>query len=352
MSTLHIYMGQLSYIVPIINYLRTCYDDVHYYFICGAASTLSSIILAELVKIQLITENTKIFFITHDDFLSRIMSYDASNNKILIASSNYLKGNDLQKIKEYIIYYNHGVDEECIMAHNKYDSIKNIQHNMKLYDIKYKNIIESIYTIDPSKKTIIFFETTSIWLFKKFSHQHEPFLIEIQKKLFDVLKDLKNKYNIILRFHPQEYTDYITSGNYHCEKCFQDNFIINYQPIPVYNLYECADIIFTSRFSSSGYQAIFVKNKTVVLVDSDFDKRCEQNGYKCEFIKKYKNVDIENKIKDCSVLSPQQTYTIMESQFDSIYDIITDFEMGNSKRFDIQLDEYVKNKYGIDRITM
>lgn len=348
---LHIYMAQLCYIVPIINCVKKNYRNIYFYFICGPGHVLSSIILIELKRINIIDGD--IIFITREQFIDKMKLLDPHHNKVLIASSNYFKDNDIVQIKQMILFYNHGVDEEAIIEKNKFDSLQNIKNNINLYDPVYKSIIQNIYNLDSSKKTIIWFETTSIWLFKQFCPIYEPFLVDIQNKIFNILMDFKDKYNIILRFHPQEYSHYIETGRYHCAKMFSDNFIINYQPFPVFNLYEIGDLILTSRFSSSGYQAIFAKNKPLVLVDSDFDNRNKQQGFKCSFIQKYNNQQICDKIATGKILGNNDTFVINESEIEKLYSIIDMFEKNGWKEYDEKIDNYVKKNYsGMERINL
>jgi hypothetical protein len=351
MITLHVSLAQQSYIVPILNKLKN-YFNIRLYFIFGKYPIKSSINLLELEKLKMVNNN--LIIMTQKQFNIYVNQNLSSDDLYFITSYKDVFEDTLQDISSEIynktLSYTHGIDEEIIIMGKpqKSNLSKQIELNFLLYSPEYKSIIYDIYKIDTTKKTVVFFETTSIWIFKKFSPK-EIELQQMQKKILECLVELKKMYNIILRFHPQDYYGYMVSGINHCSSIVNNHFIVDYTPIPVANFYEIADVVITSRFSSSGYQALFAKNKNMIILESDFDLRKKYTSD--YFIHSHSNGKIEAMKENGSILSDKQTHILYENNFEQIYDILENIEI-IPHIFEMEKNIFVKNNFGIDRYNL
>ena len=258
---LHISLCQLCYIVPMIIKLQK-YFIIKYYYIMNNQAMKSSLNLLELTRQKV---NLDYFTVcTQQEFNNIVRSKLNSKELFLIISFMSVFDNTYNNIKEIEkikFSFGHGVDEETIILNQKHNNAQTeLLLNASLHSNIYKTQLLNIYKLDPNKKTIVIFETTSLWIFKRNSLS-ELILQKYQDELLDVLIDLKNKYNIIIRSHPQDYNATHCTGISSYAKRVLTNFITEYMPIPIFNFYEIADFIISSRFSASGYQSLFVKNK-------------------------------------------------------------------------------------------
>jgi hypothetical protein len=329
MKNLHVSLCQMSYIIPII-YKLSKYFNIILYFVINKHTTRSTINLLELNKLVM---NYKLITVNQEEFTNIFINIIKDDNIFFITSWNNIFNDTLQQDKKYmnfIITYSHGLDEEYIINNDfnkKKNPLSELKLNATLYDNYYNKIIEEIYKLDKNKKTIVFFETTSIWIFKKFA-DHEFYMNKYQENITNILIDLSNTYNIILRAHPQDYYGYVFTGRKHFTDKIKNNFITNYTQIPVFNLYNIADIIITSRFSASGYQALFIKDKPVIILETDIDKRKSCMNKKDDFLESYTNNMIEELKLENKIINNNHCYILYENNFDDIYNIIDKINIG------------------------
>lgn len=346
-SVLHIPLCQMNYIVPVINKLKD-YFECQFYFIANQYSLKSSINMIELQKINI---PTTIKIITQEQLNALINTCVIKNEPCFMTSTTDVLDNTMNynnNIKKIHLSFSHGIDEELIVnGKNHRNPLSELKLNACLYSTIYKNMITEIYKIDENKKTIVFFDTTSIWLFKKFGST-EIKLSQCQNNLLDVLIKLKDKYNIILRFHPQDYYGFISSGKYHCSDKVLEHFIVDYTPMPVFNFYEMADIIIGSRFSASGYQSLFVKNKNFILLETDFKTR--QLYGKDSFIRSHNNNKINELKLNGKILSENEVYILHENNPNDLVKIIDDIELNNYEcKTEFEKDLFVQNIFNMSR---
>lgn len=341
----------MCYIVPVIGKLKD-YFDCKLYFVVNNYSLKSSINMLELQKIGI---NNTVQIVTQDQFNSLIDQFIVNEEPCFITSihdvfhhafHHALQRNN--KVKQIHLSYAHGIDEEIIINGKTHVNIlSELLINACLYSLIYKQMIDEIYKIDHNKKTITLFDTTSIWILKRYD-PIEKELNMYQREIIDTLLKLKSRYNIILRFHPQDYYGFMNSGKYQCNLELLKHFIINYTPIPVFNLYEIADIIISSRFSASGYQSLFVNNKNLVLLETDFNVR--QQYTKDIFINSYTNDQISKLKREGKILSENETYILHENRFNDLLKIVTEIESDNYKcQTEKHKDNFVRKTFGIDR---
>lgn len=342
---LHVSLSQLCYIIPIINKLSNYFDIILYYVI-NEHYARSIINLIEVHKIGI---DYEINTVTQKEFNELLTKSINTNEIFLITSWDNVVNKSLIYEKKYepiYLNYSHGIDEEFIINGGKQAAISivyDLYLNATLYDPLYKNMIYSIYNIDKNKKTIVFFETTSIWLFKKYS-PIEEILVRYQQNIINNLIKLKDNYNIILRSHPQDYYGYISSGKFHVASEIENNFKIDYTPIPVFNFYDVADIIITSRFSASGYQALFIKSKQVILLESDFENR---KKYTADyFINKHTTENINRLMTENKIISKNETYILSETKFEEIHDVLHSIDNNSNDDMMTQRDDFLIKTYG------
>lgn len=347
---LHVCLSQLCYIVPVILALNK-YFDIFLYFILEKSVFKSSLNLLELNRIKFEIKNIEIF--TPDQYINFLNSKLPNKELMIIPNNNLINSNleslnleNLDQLHKLKLTLGHGVDEETIIMGKKHNKAKSeLFLNACLYSHIYKKMINDIYNLDPNKKTIVIFETTSLWIFKRFS-SNEKKIIEYQNNIVDILIDLKKKYNIILRSHPQDYYEYFNSGKVLCCDKIKENFKIDYIPIPVFNFYEIGDIIISSRFSSSGYQALFVKNKNYIILEHDFDSRklCSTDI----FLNTHSNTKIEELKKNNVIANSFITPILYENNFDQIYVLLDNIEK-QIDSYEQNKDEFTKNIFNIER---
>ncbi|ARF10342.1 hypothetical protein Hokovirus_1_221 [Hokovirus HKV1] len=345
MYKLHVPLSQMCYIVPMVNKLRL-YLEIEYYYIIGKSTSMCNVNLLELNRLNLINNNLHIM--TQKEFNNFV---DNTNDLFLLTSySTVFNGtySKLQEIEKKKFAFGHGVDEEVNILNKHHINAKvELFINANLHDKIYTNYIKQIYNIQPNKKTIVFFETTSLWIFKNFGN-NEYLLSNIQTSIINTLIKLKEKYNIILRSHPQDYIGYLNSGQISMPNIITENFKIEFMPIPVFNFYEVADIIITSRFTGSGYQSLFVKDKQVIILESDFNIR--KTLTRDQFIHSHTNENIEDLKKNNKIINDSSTYILYETEFDKIYDIINNIE-NNTNNHELNKDIMIKNIFGIERLN-
>jgi hypothetical protein len=329
-----------------INKLQN-YFDIILYFVTNKDINKSIANLIELYKLEI---RLPLKIINQTMFNKFFINSLNTDNLFLVTSIPSVFNNEIVFKEEYyksILQIGHGIDEEMIILNkknNNNNNLINLQLNASLYSPKYKEIINNIYKLDSTKRTLVFFETTSIWIFKRFSPV-ETDLIKIQNNIIETLLELKKEYNIILRFHPQDsYTIFANSiGLNHCTESVIDNFIVDYTQIPVFNLYEIADVIITSRFSASGYQSLFIKDKNVIFLESDFETRKKYT--KDGFIHTHSSNNLELLKSNNKIVSNKEVPIVHENKFVYIFDALKI----DSKKLELNKDIFIKKIYGIDR---
>jgi len=312
----------------------------------------SSLNLLELTRQKV---NLDYFIVcTQDEFNNVVHSkLESTNDFFLIISfasvfdNTYNNVKEIEKIK---FSFGHGVDEEAIILNRKHNNSRTeLLLNASLYSCDYKSIIHKMYNLEPNKKTIVIFETTSLWIFKRNS-PNEIILEKYQTEFLDLLVDLKKKYNIIIRSHPQDYNSTHCSGVSMYAPKVKQNFMTDYMPIPIFNFYEIADFIISSRFSASGYQSLFVKNKNYIILEHDFDVRQLYNP-KDIFLHSHTNIKIEN-LKNNNIIANNQTTPILyENDITQLYNILSELEKDDTI-YENSKDIFAKQKFNIDRMTI
>jgi hypothetical protein len=231
--------------------------------------------------------------------------------------------------------FDHGFDEENIM----YSYINNVTNNFSpdvtnntLYELKLKivnhflnykinNIIsfekksyifKNIYNIDSNKKTIIFSDNyLTPFLTSKDIDSYEEYICN---KIINILIELKNNFNVIVRLHPFN-EDGIKLNKEYPDILFE-HFIIDFTPFELSVLYNNCDIVISNRYTSSGFESLFYNCKTI-FIDYNFDKRIFSN-----YLTNYTNKIFEYLLTKNYIINNSIIPVIQEDNFDLIKDIV------------------------------
>lgn len=343
-------MNQICYIVTPIH-LLSLFFDIEFYYIIDGLTYYNEINKIEFNKYNLITENN-IFYVLSKDFCKMVMDdYITYDNSIL-----YYKTSDYNVFFNLINYdmihkisftVEHGVDEESYVLRKVWtENIKDYTLYKAISNANISNnLVDTIYKIDKTKKTILFQDSISSSFFSPFCNDSIK-LIEFQTRLANDLIKLKDKYNIIIRFHPQTY-----NGYYLNEPCVADiilqNFIIDFTQISLLDLHNYVDIIVSARYTSSGYQSLFLLNKNMIIIDMDLDVRKTCGFAKYWLVTDRTNQDITNMMDNDEILNNKLVVIGQENSI-SIYDEVekienNNFEINNEiikKRIDFINDKF------------
>ena len=121
-------------------------------------------------------------------------------------------------------------------------------------------------------------------------------------------------------------------------------------PIPVEEeMPEIGDVIISSRFSSSGYQSLFVKNKNYIILEHDFDSRKLYNTTDI-FLNAHSNTKIEELKKNNIIANSFIAPILYESNFDQIYMLLDNIEK-QLDSYEQNKDEFTKKIFNIERET-
>lgn len=350
-------LNQVCYIVPQIVILSK-YFKIEFYYMTDGLKYYNDSCLLELKKYDLIKiDESNLFYTTIEEFVKDAKSASKTGKRV-IYFSNVLRevyGLDISKDKDITDITNitfdccHGIDEEGFITHRK------INENIVNYAVfracsfedKSRKLIEDIYKIDRTKKTILFQDTINT-----FFHRLDPKdtdLRKIQDKMIDDLIILKEKYNVIIRSHPLYYRS-ILEKNPAISTRLMENFIIDFTQISLYDLYNNADIIISNRTTSSGYQALFKPDTNIIMIDMDHTVRNKGLAHRTEYVQKNTNSSIEELMAKKMIVGESHLITGFENKSDLVA-MVRQIEDNNFKISDEMKKnrvEFIREKYDID----
>ena len=242
--------------------------------------------------------------------------------------------------------FGHGIDEEeCIISLLSEDR-KSFTINQSLLTFhqtivnreQNKHLFNKIYHIDTTKPTIIFSDGYNCPFIITYITEYET---KQADHLLDVLIKLKEKYNVVIRFHPFMETGYKLSKQFP-DKLVQ-NFIVDFTPFNNYFLYTQTEVLITTRYTSSGYQALFSDLAKIVFLDFDYDRR--KYKYAPTYLSKINNSMFETWMNDKEIISNHHINVISETQLDLLYDTIILDQFHYDKK---AIDQLFLKKYGFD----
>ena len=197
-----------------------------------------------------------------------------------------------------------GINVDLLNVHR---TIVNVEHNERLFN--------EIYEIDCNKPTIIFSDGYNCPFMITYITEFE---MDQTDRILDILIELKNRYNVVIRFHPFMEDGYKLSDQFPSKLI--DNFVVDFTPFNNFFLYTVADILITTRYTSSGYQSLFSGLEKIIFLDFDYDHRKSQFGPK--YLSKIKNNKLEQWLDSGELISNHHINVINEKDLDQLYDTI------------------------------
>ena len=173
---------------------------------------------------------------------------------ILFYGENHIKKN----IKELIVQY---INSRQKINLNKLDNIENLDKKMAIF--------KSIYNLDKNKETILYLDNF-LYPFIKNRNPNCVYDNSITNKIITQLIQLKQKYNVVIRFHP--FNEYGIKVNKEFPQLLLDNFLIDFTPFETAVMYKMSNIVISNRYTSTGLESVFFDCKSL-FIEYDFDKR-------------------------------------------------------------------------------
>lgn len=350
-------LNQVCYIVPQIVILSK-YFKIEFYYMVDGLKYYNDSCLLELKKYDLIKiDESNLFYTTIEEFVKDAKSASKTGKRV-IYFSNVLRevyGLDISKDKDITDITNitfdccHGIDEEGFITHRKTNEniVNYAVFRACSFEDKSRKLIEDIYKIDRTKKTILFQDTINT-----FFHRLDPKdtdLRKIQDKMIDDLIILKEKYNVIIRSHPLYYRS-ILEKNPAISTRLMENFILDFTQISLYDLYNNADIIISNRTTSSGYQALFKPDTNIIMIDMDHTVRNKARAHRTEYVQKNTNSLIEELMAKKLIIGESHVITGFENKSDLV-EMVKQIDDNNFKISDEMKKnrvEFIREKYDID----
>jgi len=199
-----------------------------------------------------------------------------------------------------------------------------------------QKIFNSIYKIDPNKKTVVFCDNGLIPFLQNYDGNYQATVVD---KLLDILISLKSEYNVVLRFHPMKEEGYYNSSLF--PKKLSDNFIVDFTPFNIFFMFTVADIIIGSRITSSSLCSLFSRVRKIIFIDNNYDKISEDN-----YSKEITNSKMREWMDNGLLLSEKHLPIIGDWELEKINDIIKNdkFYLNNDK-----LQNFFLKRYNINR---
>lgn len=266
------------------------------------------------------------------------LEYNSINKKQILDESYEVKIDKINILENE----GHGIDEEGTIytyIMNNFSINDNFLEHVS--NNKYKsggiitcldkklNILRNIYKIDSNKKTIIFFDNYLCPFLTNKDADENPFGYKVCNRIIDQLIELKQEYNIILRFHP--FNEFGTKVGIEFPNNLIENFILDFTPFELSVLYEIADIVISNRYTSSGLESIFSKCSNIIFIDYDFNQRKLPNNY----IKSLTNELFEPLLNSGYIINNSMIPIIRE-------DCINLIDIIKNNKFYKNVDEYLK----------
>lgn len=331
-------LDQMCYIVPIIVLLNRDFN-IELYYITDGRYEYNESCLRDLLKYGL----DKIIRITLKDYVSMLIR-DSEDESIIYFGMPYSMKGTYKFQKNITFYCSHGIDEEAYILHKR--RLEGIIDTVILTSTRYisTDIIKKEYDLDPNKKTILFQDTTNT--FFHILDRKDLVLLSYQNRLIDDLIKLKKDYNVIIRFHPQYYHGVLLGEESVCERVRKE-FTISYTQMSLIDLYDISDIIISTRYTSSGYQSLFMENKNIIMIDLDLSARKKGYLHRCSFVEQITNQDLINHMDNENIIGHQHVFT----EFEDKINILSFIEKINNEDHSDKMNkrrQFIKKVYNLD----
>jgi len=246
------------------------------------------------------------------------------------------------------ISFGHGIDEEeVIIGLSQGQPIRSeISHlldfHRKVVDReRQEDLFREIYQLDRTKPILIFSDGLNIPLLKIYGEEYEA---QVADQLLDQLIQLKEKYQVVLRFHPFQEMGFKMSQQYPTK--LLENFMVSFTPFNSFLLYQMAEAIVTTRYTSSGFQSLFSGLEKVVLIDFDLDQRKKNSQLLPGYFQQFSNADFQQWQEEGSIVSKQMVTVLPERELDQLASTILEDRLV----FDLdRLDRLFRQRYGQTR---
>lgn len=352
---LRVSLNQYCYIITILIAMSR-YIDLEFYYITDGDKSFVEANYIELKKYNMFDEKN-MFFMTLDDFASMVLrDFKLYKQAILyyVIDHNRVFGNKVSIgiAENFRINCGHGIDEEAYLLKKFYCNNRNDYFLYKevsnISTVNGIDLIDDIYRIDKSKKTILVQDSINSFFFCIYDERVTPTLVKYQNRIINQLIKLKEKYNIIIRFHPQYYHGWIV-GNNSVSTHVLRNFIVDYTQLSLHDLYKKSDIVITSRYTSSGFQALFELNKNMILIDNDIDTRQTNHYVKHWTVNNLKNNTLRT-LMDENKIANESIAVISREDVVDLVEIVSSMEQNNFQISGKMIED--RKKFLVDKFNV